>query len=56
MSVVRLRLTPAGETMFPPRAPFFFQVPLGSAEESDRGNLPVPPKPPPHAHRTKYGG
>ena len=33
--------------MFPPRAPFFFQVRLGSAEELARGNLPVPPKPPP---------
>jgi hypothetical protein len=34
-----------------PRAPFFFQVRLGSAEESTRGNLPVPPVPPPQAHR-----
>jgi len=53
MSVARLRLAPAGETMFPPRAPFFFRVPLDSAEDCERGNLPVPPKPPPHAHRTE---
>jgi hypothetical protein len=55
MSVARLRLTPVGETMFPPRTPFFSQVRLGSAEDADRGNLPVPPKPPPHTHRPKAG-
>jgi hypothetical protein len=50
MSVARLRLAPAGETMFPPRAPVF-RVRLGPggpqvaacAEESERGNLPVSP-------------
>jgi hypothetical protein len=26
MSVARLRLAPVGETMFPPRAPFFVTV------------------------------
>ena len=48
--VARLRLAPAGETMFPPRAPFF-RVRLGArgapvaahAEESTRGNLTVSP-------------
>ena len=36
----------AGETVFPPRAPFFFQVPLGaSTEDSNWGNLTVPPFP-----------
>jgi hypothetical protein len=47
MTVARLRLAPVGETRFPPRAPFFFQARLGSAEERERGNLPVPPQPPP---------
>jgi hypothetical protein len=55
MSVVRLRLTPVGETMFPPRAPFFFQGRFGSAEDPSRGNLPVPPEPPPQAHRPGAG-
>jgi hypothetical protein len=48
--VARLRLAPVGETMFPPRAPFF-RVRLGArgaqvaahAEESKRGNLTVSP-------------
>jgi hypothetical protein len=48
--VARLRLAPAGETMFPPRAPFF-RTRLGPrgarvaarAEEKERGNLPVSP-------------
>jgi hypothetical protein len=31
MSVPRLRLAPAGETMFPPRAPFFRSRPRGGA-------------------------
>ena len=52
MNVARLRLAPAVETMFPPRAPFF-QVRLGArrarvtapAEERKRGNLPVSPFP-----------
>jgi hypothetical protein len=36
---VRLRIASiVGETLFPPRAPFF----------SDAGNLPVPRTPPPH--------
>ncbi len=39
--------------MFPPRAPFFFRVRLGSAEDLGRGNLPVPPKPPPHGSSAK---
>jgi hypothetical protein len=35
MSVARLRLAPVGETMFPPRPPFFQRPIL-------LGNLPVP--------------
>jgi hypothetical protein len=31
------------------------QVRVGSADDLDRGNLPVPPKPPPHAHRPEDG-
>ena len=46
MSVSRLRLAPAGETMFPPRAPF-----LQSKVEEPPGS----PTPPPHAHRPKVG-
>jgi hypothetical protein len=50
MSVARLRLAPAGGTMFPPRAPFFW-VRLGPrgpqvaacTEEQEGGNLPVSP-------------
>ena len=42
MSVTHLRFVPVGETMFPPRAPFF-EKPVSS------GNLPVPLGPiPPH--------
>jgi hypothetical protein len=49
MSVARLRLAPVGETMFPPRALFFFRVrrdPRGAqvaarAAERERRNLPV---------------
>ena len=37
MSNARLRLAFVGETMFPPRAPFFLRV---------VGNLPVPHTPP----------
>jgi hypothetical protein len=55
MSVARLKLAPAEETMFPPRAPFFFRARLGSAEDSIRWNLPVPPGPPPHTHRPEGG-
>ena len=57
MSVARLRLAPVGETMFPPRAPFF-RSRLGDGgdataatipEEKERGNLPVSPyAPSPH--------
>jgi hypothetical protein len=62
MSVPRLRLILVGETMFPPRTPFF-AVRLGSraaeiaakAEESTRGNLPVPPEAPSPAHRLEGG-
>jgi len=60
MSVVRLRLSPVEETMFPPRAPFF-KVRLSSraaawtagAEEKRRGNLPVSPLSPSPAHRSE---
>src|SRR5881398_1653244 len=60
LTVARLRLAPSGETMFPPRAPFFKarlaarreQVGAG-AEEKQRGNLPVSPYAPSPAHRRK---
>jgi hypothetical protein len=52
MSVARLRLAPAGETRFRPRAPFFMirLDPRGAQvaarpEDYDWGNLPVPPAP-----------
>jgi hypothetical protein len=62
MSVARLRLAPVRETMFPPRAPFFLerlslrgaQV-AACAEESQRGNLPVPPDAPSPAHEPQSG-
>ena len=62
MSVARLRLAPSGETMFPPRAPFF-KARLGArasflaagAEEKLRGNLPVSPFAPSPAHRPRVG-
>ena len=62
MTVPRLRLAPVGKTMFPPRAPFF-SVRHGlraaeiaaKAEESSRGNLPVPPEAPSPAHRPQVG-
>src|ERR671918_2894057 len=41
MTVARLWLAPVGETMFPPRAPFFDAV----------GEPPGSPTPPPRAHR-----
>jgi len=45
--VARLRLAPAGETMSPPRAPFFFRSrpsPRAAwAGEGERGNLTVSP-------------
>jgi hypothetical protein len=48
--VARLQLAPVGETMFPPRAPFFkdrlspraAEI-AASAEEKKRGNLTVSP-------------
>jgi hypothetical protein len=57
MSVARLRLAPVGETMFPPRAPFFRDRLRGpgdataanTPEEKQGGNLPVSPyAPSPH--------
>ena len=45
MSVARPRLAPVGETMFPPRTPFF-------QKPNELGNLPVPLGPLP-AHRPK---
>jgi hypothetical protein len=59
MSVARLQLAPVGETMFPPRAPFFMccRSPRAAeiaawAEENKRGNLPVSPEAAPSlAHR-----
>jgi hypothetical protein len=51
--VARLRLAPVGETMFPPRAPFFEdrRSPRAAAiaawaAERERGNLTVSPKAP----------
>jgi hypothetical protein len=55
MSVARLWLVPAGETLFPPRAPFSFRVRVGSADDPERGNLPVPPMPLPHVHGPEVG-
>jgi hypothetical protein len=62
MTVARLRLAPVGETMFPPRAPFFSQglSPRGAqvaacAEEKERGNLPVPPEAPSPTHGPEGG-
>jgi hypothetical protein len=59
-TVARLPLAPVGETMFPPRAPFFkarlgaFGEQVGGcAEEKQRGNLPVSPFAPSPAHRQK---
>jgi hypothetical protein len=60
MSVPRLRLAPVGETMFPPRAPFFEDRPgpraaeiAAWAEENEGGNLTVSPGAPSLAHRPK---
>jgi hypothetical protein len=57
MSVDRLRLSPVGETMFPPRTPFFRDLhSLRAAEiaanavESKRGNRLVSPGAPSPAH------
>jgi hypothetical protein len=62
MSEARLRLAPVGETVFPPRAPFF-QERLGprgaqvaaQAEDKRRGNFPVPPDAPSTAQRPTIG-
>ena len=59
MSAPRLRLAPVGETMFPPRAPFFRSRLSGAdeatavtnPEEKQEGNLPVSPYAPSPAHR-----
>jgi hypothetical protein len=63
MSVARLRLAPVGETMFPPRAPFFRSrlsgvgdaIAATTPEEKERGNLPVSPYVPATAQRPKVG-
>jgi hypothetical protein len=63
MIVVRLRLAPVGETMFPPRAPFFrdrlsarsVATAAANAEEKERGKLPVSPYAPSPDHRPKSG-
>jgi hypothetical protein len=63
MTVARLRLAPMGESMFPPRAPFFGSRLRGAGnataattpEEKERGNLPVSPYAPSTAHRPKVG-
>jgi len=46
MSVARLRLAPAAETMFPRRALFL---------QSNVEEPPGSPTPPPNAHRPKVG-
>ena len=60
MSADRLQLSPVGETMFPPRTPFFRdRHSLRAAEiaanavEGKRGNRPVSPGTPSPAHRLK---
>ena len=63
MNVVRLRLAPVRETMFPSRAPFFrdrlsahdVATAVACAEEKKRGNLPVSPYAPSPAHRPEIG-
>jgi hypothetical protein len=63
MSVPRLWLAPVGETMFPPRAPFFRSRLRGvgdaiaaiTPEEKHGGNLPVSPYAPSPAHRPQVG-
>ena len=60
MSVARLRLAPVGETLFPPRAPFFkdrldpraAEI-AGWVEEREWGNLTVSPDAPSLAHRAE---
>src|SRR4051812_21656925 len=41
--------------MFPPRTPFFLQERRASCAESNRRNLPVPPRPPPQPRETHFG-
>ncbi len=60
MTVDRLRLSPVGETMFPPRAPFFRERRsiraaeiAANAAENTRGNRPVSPGAPSPAQRLK---
>ncbi len=63
MSVPRLRLAPVGETVFPPRAPFFRSrlrgggdaIAATTPEEKQMGNLPVSPHAPSTAHRPQVG-
>jgi len=63
MTVARLRLAPVRETMFPSRAPFFryrlsaldVATAAASAEEKERGNLPVSPYAPSPAYRPESG-
>jgi hypothetical protein len=63
MIAARLRLALVGETMFPPRAPFFrdrlgarsVATAAANAEEKERGNLPVSPYAPSPDHRPKSG-
>src|SRR5206468_12761892 len=53
LPLLHLRLSRAGETVFPPRAPFFFWARLSQRaprvgaqpEDLDPGNLPVPHNP-----------
>jgi hypothetical protein len=56
--VARLRLPPVGETMFPPRTPFFFMSRLSPraawTEEGQRGNLTVSPNAPSLARATGF--
>ena len=61
MTVARLRLAPVGETMFPPRAPFFkgrldpraAEI-AAWAEEEEWGNLTVSPEAPSLAHGAEF--
>ncbi len=63
MSVPRLWLAPVGETMFPPRTPFFRYRLRGATgataattpEEKQRGNLPVSPYAASTAHTPHVG-
>ena len=63
MTVARLRLALVGETMFPPRALFLRSRLKGggnatapaTAEEKQRGNLPVSPYTPSTGHRRPVG-